>query len=203
MLVIDDNSPDGTGAIADSLAAELPFVVGAAPAAQGRPRACLSRRLPAGARRRRRARGRDGLRLLARPGRRAAPDRGRRGRRRHRDRLPVRGRRRRRQLGARAPDHLEGRILVRGPLPADGRQGSDGGFQVHAAVGARGDRPRRHHLEGICVPDRADVPCQAGRLLGGRAADHVRRPDDRDVEDEPPDRARGDLACPAAQVRGR
>ena len=48
------------------------------PAAQGGARPRLPGRLPAGARRRRRARAGAGLRLLARPGGRPAPDRGRR-----------------------------------------------------------------------------------------------------------------------------
>ena len=68
VLVIDDSSPDGTGELADRLAAELAVRRRAPPAAQGGPRARLPRRLPARARRRRRARARDGLRLLARPG---------------------------------------------------------------------------------------------------------------------------------------
>ena len=76
VLVIDDNSPDGTGELADQLAPELGSST-CSTAAQGGARPGLPRRLPAGARRRRRARPRDGLRLLARPGGRAAPDRGR------------------------------------------------------------------------------------------------------------------------------
>ena len=50
VLVIDDNSPDGTGELADGLAAEPPLVRGAAPAAQGRARARVRRRLPPRAR---------------------------------------------------------------------------------------------------------------------------------------------------------
>ena len=79
VLVIDDNSPDGTGEIADRLAAELACVDGAAPR---RKKEGLGPAYIAGFRRalaaRRRARAGDGLRLLARPRRRAAPDRGRR-----------------------------------------------------------------------------------------------------------------------------
>ena len=82
-----------------------------------------------------------------------------------------------------------------------GRQGPDRGLQVHPALGARGDRPRPITSTRICLPDRDDVPCQARGFLRRRAADHIRRPDDGDVEDEPPDRARGDLAGPAPQVR--
>ena len=38
MLVVDDSSPDGTGEIADELAAADPQVHGAAPDREGRPR---------------------------------------------------------------------------------------------------------------------------------------------------------------------
>ena len=80
VLVIDDGSPDGTGEIADRLAAELPWVhvlhrerkEGLGPAYL----AGFARALGA----RRRLRLRDGLRLLARPGRRAPARRGRGGR---------------------------------------------------------------------------------------------------------------------------
>ena len=101
VLVIDDNSPDGTGEIADRLAAELDFVSVLHRERKEGPRPRVPRRLPAGARRRRRLRPRDGLRLLARPGRRAAADRGVRGRRRPRARLPLRAGRRHGELGAR------------------------------------------------------------------------------------------------------
>ena len=67
VLVIDDSSPDGTGDIADRLAAELDLGARAAPRAEGRPRAGVSRRVSPRARARRGSRLRDGLRLLARP----------------------------------------------------------------------------------------------------------------------------------------
>ena len=67
ILIVDDNSPDGTGPIADSLASELDGRRGASPAGQERARAGLPRRLRARARGRRRARDRDGRRLLPRP----------------------------------------------------------------------------------------------------------------------------------------
>ncbi len=115
VLVIDDASPDGTGELADRLAAEPPFLD---VLHRGRKEGLgpgLHRRVPARARRRRRARARDGLRLLARPGRRAAPDRRGRGRRRPRARLALRPGRRDPELGARAP----GRLARREHLRAD------------------------------------------------------------------------------------
>ena len=91
VLVIDDASPDGTGELADRLAAELPYVdVLHRERKEGLGRAYIDGfrvALAAGAR----ARARDGLRLLARPGGRAAADRGG-GRRRPRARLALRRR---------------------------------------------------------------------------------------------------------------
>ena len=55
VLIVDDSSPDGTGEIADRLAAERRGRRGPAPAAQGRPRPRLHRRLPPRPGRRRRA----------------------------------------------------------------------------------------------------------------------------------------------------
>ena len=97
VLVVDDNSPDGTGEIADRLAAEHEAVDGPAPAAEGRPRPRLHRRLPPRAGRGRRAGPGDGLRLLPRPGLPAAPARGGRARRPG-DRLALRPGRRGRRL---------------------------------------------------------------------------------------------------------
>ena len=89
VLVIDDGSPDGTGEIADRLAAELAWLdVLHRTTKEGIGRAYLAgfaRALESG----RGARARDGLRLLARPARRAAPDRRVRGRRRPRARLAL------------------------------------------------------------------------------------------------------------------
>ena len=77
VLVIDDGSPDGTGEIADRLADELPWVsVLHREQKEGIGPAYIAGFRHA-ARRRHGARPRDGLRLLARPGRRAAADRGR------------------------------------------------------------------------------------------------------------------------------
>src|SRR5262249_19879838 len=52
-------------------------------------------------------------------------------------------------------------------------------------------------------PDRDHLPCKTCRLLGRRDSDRLRRPHARRVQDEPADRARGDLAGAAAEVRRR
>ena len=130
MLVIDDNSPDGTGELADALAEELAFVsVLHRPSKEGLGPAYL-----AGFRRALD----DGAELVLEmdcdfshdSGRRPAPDRGGRGRRRSRDRLALRRGRRGRQLGARAPRDLPRRLRLHGALPAPRGQGSDGRLQV-------------------------------------------------------------------------
>jgi len=66
VLVVDDSSPDGTGDLADALAAEHDGC-GAAPLGEERDRPRLPCRLPPRARRRRGLRDGDGLRLLPRP----------------------------------------------------------------------------------------------------------------------------------------
>ena len=68
VLVIDDNSPDGTGEIADRLAAEDDHVHVLHRRAEGGARPRIPRGLPSSARAGGGARLRDGLRLLARPG---------------------------------------------------------------------------------------------------------------------------------------
>ena len=57
-------------------------------------------------------------------------------------------------------------------------------------------------LEGLRLPDRDDVPRAARGLPRRRGADHVRRPRGGRLEDEPRDRARGDLEGAAAPARG-
>ena len=149
MLVIDDNSPDGTGELADRLAAELAFVSVLHRAQQGGPRPRLPRRLP-------RARSTrapsscsrwtatsrtipaDVPRLIA-----AVED----GADLALGSRYVAGRPGR-QLGADSPGDLARRLAVHGALPADGRQGPDRRLQVLPARRARGDRPRRDHRRG-------------------------------------------------------
>ena len=159
VLVIDDGSPDGTGELADRLAAELPLRRRAPPRAQGGPRPRLPRRLPARARRRRRARARDGLRLLARPGRRAAADRGGRGgadlvlgsRYVAGGAIPNWGARAARRSRAAATSTRRSSCRA-------GVRDLTGGFKCFRRERARDDRPRRDRLAGLRVPDRDDLP---------------------------------------------
>ena len=131
VLVIDDNSPDGTGERADELAAELDFVdVLHRPHKEGLGPAYL-----AGFRRRARGRrgagARDGLRLLARPRRRAAADRGGGRRRRPRARLTLRAGRTGRATGGFSGGRSRAAAsLYTRALPADGRPGPDRRLQV-------------------------------------------------------------------------
>ena len=157
VLVIDDNSPDGTGAIADGLAARAAVVAGAPPPRQGGPRPRVHRGLPARARRRGRARPRGRLRLLPRPRRRAPADRRLRGRGRSRDRLALGRRRRHGQLGPRPDPHLARRQLLRADDPRRRHPRPDGGIQVLPPWRARDDRARPGHREGLRVPDRDDL----------------------------------------------
>ena len=107
VIVLDDNSPDGTGEIADGLAAADPQVRVVHRAAQAGPRPGLPRRLRDRPRRGLRRRRRDGRRRLA-PARAAARAPRRAGRRRPRHRRPLGQGRRGAQLAA-APQGALGR----------------------------------------------------------------------------------------------
>ena len=166
VLVIDDNSPDGTGAIADGLAAELPWVeVLHREGKEGLGKAYLAgfhRALAAG----RRARARDRLRLLARPEGGASPDRHLRGGRGSRPRLPLGRGRRHRQLGPRAHVRLAGRELLRPHDPRRRRARPDRRLQVLPPHRPRDDRSRRDRGQGVRVPDRDDLPRASSRASG-------------------------------------
>ena len=157
VLVVDDNSPDGTGELADRLAEESRRSSRPPPRSQGGPGACVHRRVSRRGRGGRRARAHHGLRLLPRSRRRSPPRRCRR-RGRRRDRLALRGRRRCAQLGPRAPRGQPRGLPVR-PGPARRRHPRpDRRLQVLPARGARAHRPRPHLLEGLRLPDRDDLP---------------------------------------------
>ena len=200
VLVIDDGSPDGTGELADRLAAELGFVDVLHRAAQGGPRPGLPRRLPAGARRRRRAGARDGLRLLARPADVPAADRGGRGGRRPRARLALRRGRRVSATGASSAALISrGASLYTALFLQMGVQGPDRRLQVLPPTRARDDRPRRDHAaKGYAFQIETTYRGEAGRASASSRC-RSRSPTGRgQLEDEPGDRARGGLARAAA-----
>ena len=116
VLIVDDNSPDGTGEIAERLAARERAGRGPAAAAQGRPRPRLRRRVPPGAGVRRRPGAGDGRRLLPRPRLPAEAARGGRARR-SRDRLPLRAGRRGLGLERAAAGDQPRRQRLRPPRP--------------------------------------------------------------------------------------
>ena len=122
VLVVDDNSPDGTADLARTLADELGGVDGAAAHREGRTRQRLPRRLPPGARSRRRAYdvvismdadlSHDPAVI---PTMLALID----GRRRRRDRLALRARRRHHRLAGPSPAAVEvGQRATRAPCCA-------------------------------------------------------------------------------------
>ena len=195
ILVVDDDSPDGTGAIADRLAAEHAEVeVLHRPRREGLGPAYLAgfaRALARGAG----ARPRDGRRLLARPGRpRAAARRGAR----------------------RAPTSRSARATS--PAAASPTGAACGGSSAAAARGTRaacsalGVRDltggfkcfRREVLEAIDLPTvrshgyAFQVELTYRALCAGlsrrRGADRLPRPPARALEDVVADRGRGDVA---------
>ena len=159
ILVVDDNSPDGTGAIADELASEYPPGRGAAPPGEGRPRPGVPRRVRPRPGRRRRVPVRDGRRLLPRP---ALPRRHAHGRaeRRSRARLTVRAGRRVRDWGLlRRADQPRRRDLCPLILGVSVRD-LTGGFKCI----------RRQVLESIDLPSlRPPVTCFRSRSPTGRS----------------------------------
>ena len=194
ILVADDNSPDGTGKLADELAAARRPRPRAAPQGQGRPRRRLPRRLPLGHRARLRRPGRDGRRRLA-PARGAAPAAHRAQGRRPGARLP---------LGARRP----GRQLAQVPrVPLPRRQHATPGCcsdcrsaTSPAATGPSARRPcegsawTRSPPQGYCFQvDLARRAVKAGFHVV-EVPDHLRRARARRQQDEPRHRRRGAVA---------
>ena len=100
VLVVDDGSPDGTGELADALAAADPQVTRAAPHREGRPGRGVPARLPGRPRARLRRGRRDGRRRVP-PARAAARPAGRARARRPGHRVALGARRLGRQLAAR------------------------------------------------------------------------------------------------------
>ena len=193
VLVIDDNSPDGTGEIADALAAELPWVeVLHRPGKDGLGPAYIAgfrRALAAG----RRARARDRLRLLPRPADvprliaacEAGADLALGSR-------WVRGRRHR-QLGrAAGRSSRAAAASTRARSSVSACATSPAASSASAAPCSSAIDLDAIAAEGLRVPDRDDLPRAAGGLHGRRDPDHVRRPARRRVEDGRLDRRRGD-----------
>ena len=177
VLVVDDGSPDGTGEIADRLAAELPWVqVLHRERKEGLGRAYLAA-FERGAGARCRARARDRLRLLARP---AAVCRSWSPRARRAPTLrsaPATCR-----AAARATGGCVRRLVSRGGslyariILGVARARPHRWLQVLPPGRAGGDRPRRGDGERVRLPDRDDLPRPAAGLPRRGAADHVRRP---------------------------
>ena len=200
VLVIDDGSPGRHGR--DRRPARRGAAVGLRPppGAQGGDRAGVRRRVPARARGGRRARPRDGLRLLPRPG--DVP------------RLIAAAEDADLVLGSRyvAGGGTENWGLLRRVVSRGGclyarvilgvrRARPDRWLQVLPPHRARGDRPRRGVRARLRLPDRDDVPRAAGRAAGAGGADPLRRPPGRRVEDDGLDRRRGRLEVPLLRAR--
>src|SRR5207302_1312021 len=173
----------------------------APPRAQRRAGPCVPRRVPTGARGRRRARARDGLRLLTRARRRAAADRCGRGRSRPRARLALCQRWLDRELGCRPAPRLRWRLAVRALAPRRPGARPHWRVQVLPPPRARDDRPVGDPQQGLRLPDRDDLPRAARRLSGRGDPDPLRRPGGGWIEDEPGDRGRGDLEGAGAAAR--
>ena len=165
----------------------------AASSAKGRARARVCRRLETRRRARRRAPGLHGLRLLARPARRAAPPGGS-GRCRHRHRLAVRAGRTQRVRQRDSPPPVTSGLPVRTCHPWRPRPGPDRRLQVLRALGSARDRRRRADHEGLRLQHRGDVQGRPCRATGARGSDHLRTAKIRQVEDDPCHRRRGSLA---------
>ena len=140
LLVVDDNSPDGTGKLADELAAKHP--VDSRPAPHGKERAGpgLHRGLQVGAGARLRVCLRVGRRLLAQPGR--HPDVSRsRPECRPGARLAVSERHPHHQLAAEPADAEQERGEVRADHHRHADHRPDGRLQVLQPAGAGGHQP--------------------------------------------------------------
>ena len=193
MLVIDDNSPDGTGELADRLAAEHDHVeVLHRPRKEGLGPAYLAgfRRALA-----------DGAELVLEmdcdfshdpadvPRLIAAA-----ARRRPRARLALRRGRRDRELGRVAPLRLaRAARSMRASCSASPVHDLTGGFKCYRRAVLETIDLDAIDSQRLRLPDRDHLPRAAGRLPRRRGADQLRRPRGRRLEDEPLDRARGDL----------
>ena len=180
VLVVDDDSPDGTADVARALAVEHGDVEVVRPPRPPWPRVGVPRRVPPGDRRRGRRLRPDRRRPVPRPGRPAGAARQRRARRRPGDRQPVRPRRAHRELAVAAALAVAvGQPLRRRrcsgspsttPPPATGRTGPTSLEAMDFEDGRR---------RGLRLPDRDDPPPGARRWPHRRVPDRVPRPPGR------------------------
>ena len=193
MLVVDDNSPDGTGQLADELAAADSRVHVLHRAGEGGPGEGLPGRLPLGAR--------AGLRLHLRDGRRlqprsqvpaAAPG--------ARPRTPIWSSGRATAPGVNVINWPISRLLLSIGANEYARwitglplTDSTGGFKCFRRRGARGDRLREGPLQRLLLPDRDELPGLEEGIPPGGDPDRVHRPGGRAEQDEQAHRAGGDL----------
>ena len=185
LLILDDNSPDGTGQIADNLVAQDSQVhVIHRPGKQGLGRAYLAGFAWGLAREydvlvEMDADGSHQPEQLPRPARSA-------GARRSRSRQPVGSRRCACSTGrahascSRRGGNRYARVVLGLPL-----RDATGGYRAFRRSDARGDRPRRRALRRLLLPGRPRLARLPARVPRRRGADHVRRARARRQQDEP------------------
>ena len=157
VLVVDDDSPDGTGKVADDLARARPRVHVLHRAQKQGLGPAYRAGIRARARARRRQRGADGRRLLAPAG--DAPAHARRDRALRRGAgLALPHRHHRRELADRAHPAQLVRQLVRAQGDRAAAHRHHRRLPLRAPRGARADRHRAQPLERLRLPDRAQLP---------------------------------------------
>ena len=197
ILVVDDGSPDGTGELADGLAARARDRRSPSSPREDGPRPRVSGGLRAGARPRRRARLRDGRRLLARP---ALPGRAAGGSpgRRPGARLPLRRRRRGARLGPAAEDRS-----AAAEAPTRARSSASMSTTSRAASSASAARYSRRSIWRASAPrvtgSRSRSPtARSRRDSGSRRCRSCSATAPRHQQDVRSDRARGNVDGPGA-----
>ena len=184
VLVVDDGSPDGTGALADAIAAADPQVTVLHRAAkEGLGAAYLHGfRVALGARLRRHRR--DGRRRLP-PARAAAPAARGAARRRPRDRLALGPGRQHRQLAAAPRAALPRRQLLHPHLLGIRVRDATAGYRLFRRTTL--ERIDLESIESSGYVFQADLAFRTapGRSARRRGADRVRRARARRLEDEP------------------
>ena len=205
VLVIDDNSPDGTGEIADRLAQELDFVSVLHRDAEGGPRPRLHRRVPPRARGRRRATS-SRWTATSRTTRRTSPRLVAGLRRRRRPRARARATSRAAAPRTGAAGGASSRPAARGTratLLGVGIRDLTGGFKCYRRARARdASTSTRSARRATRSRSRRRTARSAPGFARRRGADPLRRPHRGHLEDEPRDRPRGGRAGAGATVRG-